>query len=287
MSIFAIDFDARKLIAVSNPSVSASREAGLPSDPYGLAALPEINSVAVACLETGVLILDGVTLASKRTLASSSASTTRVATTSGYLAFGSLDNLGTIGLFSSPKFDLLGRGSVHKEVITSLVFSPGSDQLVSAAGLGLLIWKVPAMEVLRELKGHRDLVRSAQYLSASVIATASYDHSIRIWDVSSGSNLKVISNNTNIVQTLATNSNRSKFACSSGDKTVKVYDCKTYDCVKSMPSATNVLCLGFADETTLIVGAVKSELTLVDAATGSELKKLAPYMQTPLSIVLM
>jgi WD40 repeat protein len=97
-------------------------------------------------------------------------------------------------------FDFLRRNSFkgHRGEITALAISPdGSNAVTGAHSPQLLdgnaiLWRLPGLEFIRLLKGHRVAIYSAAYSpNANVIATGGggvvkgnrwiYDHAIRIW----------------------------------------------------------------------------------------------------------
>jgi WD40 repeat protein len=75
---------------------------------------------------------------------------------------------------------------------TSVAFSSDGNQIVSGVGdkaaHSVNIWCVKTGRLLRSLEGHLDIVTSAAFLpDGSRLASASHDHTIRIWEASTNS----------------------------------------------------------------------------------------------------
>ena len=59
---------------------------------------------------------------------------------------------------------------------------------------------------LKVLKGHTDFVKSAAFnQEGSLIVSASYDKTIRIWDVQTGECLRILEGHTDFVKSAAFN----------------------------------------------------------------------------------
>ena len=75
------------------------------------------------------------------------------------------------------------------------------------------------------LTGHRDRVRNIVWSpDGSWIATASYDHDVRIWDATTGALKATLTGHTDSVYTAAWSADSSRLATGSNDKSLRVWD---------------------------------------------------------------
>ena len=67
--------------------------------------------------------------------------------------------------------------------LTSVVFSPDGNQIVSGSNRLVQVWDAKTGVLLRELRGHTDLVTSVAISSDGCrIVSGSWDKSVRVWD---------------------------------------------------------------------------------------------------------
>ena len=103
------------------------------------------------------------------------------------------------------------------------IFAGGNDQVIYE-------YDTVTGQRIRELKGHKDLVRSLHLDSANKrIISGSYDHSIKVWDAEKGESsedggLKINFQNWSSSWILAAKSNYRKIVCTSQDARVVIID---------------------------------------------------------------
>ena len=117
--------------------------------------------------------------------------------------------------------------------INDVSFSDDSQWLVVAAGESGLsgeatLWKTSDWSRGPVFKGHRDSLYAARIApGAKVLATASYDRDVLIWDVATAKPAKTISGHNDAVFGLSFSFDGRLLATASGDRTVKLWDTAT------------------------------------------------------------
>jgi len=81
----------------------------------------------------------------------------------------------------------------HGSGIMSISFSPDGRMVASAGGTSVKIWDVRTGRLLRTIAEHEDAVLSVSYSGGGDrLVSASVDHSVRVWEASSGNELRRI-----------------------------------------------------------------------------------------------
>ena len=78
------------------------------------------------------------------------------------------------------------------------------------------------------MKGHKDCVKSVAFSpDGKQIVSGSRDQTVRVWDASTGNNLKVLESHTDSVTSVAFSPNGKQIVSGSYDKSVRVWDAST------------------------------------------------------------
>lgn len=121
----------------------------------------------------------------------------------------------------------------HTGQINDVSFSLDSQWLVVAAGeTGLqgeaTLWKTADWTRGPVLGGHRDAIYAARVSpDAKLVATASYDREVQIWDIATGKSIQSLVGHNDAVYGLSFSPNGKLIATASGDRTVKLWDVTT------------------------------------------------------------
>jgi WD40 repeat protein len=124
--------------------------------------------------------------------------------------------------------------------VHALAFSPDGKALAAAGGspaesgaVEIISWA--ERKVLLTLKGHKDVVHDVAWLAGGkLLATASADRTVRVWDAASGKLLHTLSGHSGPVLALAVSPD-GKLLCSGGaDQTIRVWDTATWKPLRSL-----------------------------------------------------
>ena len=85
----------------------------------------------------------------------------------------------------------------------------------------------------KTLEGPTGFIRGLVKINENTIASASWDETIKIWDIITGNCLKTLVGHSGIVSFLV-KVNGNKIASASGDKTMKIWDIITGNCLKTL-----------------------------------------------------
>jgi WD40 repeat protein len=81
---------------------------------------------------------------------------------------------------------------------------------------------------LQTLEGHSDSVESVAFSRDSqMLASGSYDGTIKLWDAKTGSVLQTLEGHSDWVRSVAFSHDSQMVASGSNDKTIKLWDAKT------------------------------------------------------------
>ena len=137
---------------------------------------------------------------------------------------------GEVELRSHPKRELLHKLSGHRGSVNAIAFSDDGQYLVAAAGeAGLFgearLWKVADGSLVKVFQGHKDSLYAVRLSpDGTLLATGSYDSSIKLWNVASGDEAKSLEGHNGAVFELAFRKDGKVLASASGDRTVKLWD---------------------------------------------------------------
>ena len=169
---------------------------------------------------------------------------------------------GEVELQSHPERKLLHKLSGHRGSVNAIAFSDDGQYLVAAAGEpGLFgearLWKVADGALVKVFQGHKDSVYSVRLNPvASLLATGSYDSSIKLWDVASGSEAKSLDGHNGAVFELAFRKDGKVLASASGDRTVKLWNVESGERLDTLKESQKELyTLAFSPDGTRLAAA--------------------------------
>jgi WD40 repeat protein len=135
-----------------------------------------------------------------------------------------------VELQSHPDRKLLLKLSGYRGSVNAVAFSDDGQFLVAAAGEpGLFgearLWKVADGSLVKVFQGHKDSLYAVRLSpDGTLLATGSYDSSIKLWNVADASVAKSLEGHNGAVFELAFRKDGKVLASASGDRTVKLWD---------------------------------------------------------------
>lgn len=150
--------------------------------------------------------------------------------------------------------------------------SPQTGDLLSIDTLSfpqeVVIWSANTRQRIQTLKGHTDTITFASFDGTGThVATASRDHTARIWNVQTGSHL-VLQGHTGSVWTATFSPDGSQVVTASEDHTAKLWDAKTGALQKEWKHESLVRNASFSPGGTYIVTTSNENTFLWEVKTG-------------------
>lgn len=144
------------------------------------------------------------------------------------------------------------------------------------------IWMSPlnfSRDELKTLNGHTDEIAAlVSFENGQKLASASYDKTIRIWDVQTGELLKTLRGHTDAVKVLLPLDNGKKLASASHDKTIRIWDIEAGQTQILTGHEDKVTTLILGDNgKKLVSGSYDKTIRVWDIATRQLLQTLAGH----------
>ena len=146
-----------------------------------------------------------------------------------------------------------------------------------------------AFRTERVLAGHRDRVYEAAYSpDGSLLATASADGYVRIWDPSTGELIQTLDDGRRAIKSVAFSADGKILASTSNDRTIKIWDPKTGDLLRTLNAHTAMVQdLAYSPNGKMLASVGRdAALILWDLSTGKPTERFespAPLMAVAFS----
>ena len=235
---------------------------------------PDNTILVVASESAGALVINPQTLAITRTLAAG--------TSVLCVAFSILDDgnflasgggaSGRIKLYDArDEFAELASIQAHdNKCVVSICFSSSSSLLVTGAqDRTAIIWRVPSLEIVHQLRHHTGYIYGAIFLTDDVLVTASDDKKVCVYTQSSGT-VQVIGEHTHPVHCICLSPDLSTFATGGTDMTVIIYSAVTCERLHMFALLHPAHSICFKGEDQVIVGFFDKvcHAQVIDVRTG-------------------
>ncbi|MDJ0618656.1 MAG: NB-ARC domain-containing protein [Calothrix sp. MO_192.B10] len=188
----------------------------------------------------------------------------------------------------------------HSDWIQSVVFTPNNKILASASfDTTIKLWDVFSGRCFQTLQGHHAAVMSVIFIPLDsqsldrteeqyLLASCSFDGTIKLWNISTGVCLKTLYGHTKEVYCISFNVKENLLASGSVDETIKIWNLSTGECIKTLLGHTNkVWSVVFTnDGKNLVSSSADKTIKLWDIFTGSCSQTLQGHSGEVLSLQL-
>ncbi|KAG6905432.1 hypothetical protein DXG01_002778 [Tephrocybe rancida] len=179
-------------------------------------------------------------------------------------------------------------GSASQSTPHFIGFSPDGKQVVSGNGdKSVHIWDALTGDLLKELKGHTDSVKSVAFSpDGKQVVSGSEDRSVRIWDALTGGLSKELKGHTGWVKSAAFSPDGKQVVSGSKDRLVHIWDAFTGHLVKELKGHTDfVRSVAFSPGGTQVVsGSMDRSVRIWDALTGDLVNELKGHTDSVKSV---
>ena len=141
------------------------------------------------------------------------------------------------------------------------------------------LWNV-ANQARQTLRGHSSEVSSVAFSpSGKQVASGSYDQTVRIWDVETGTQITTLKGHQEAVWPVAFSPDGKRLASGSYDKTIKIWDTESGTEIKTLGGHQDaVMSIVFSpDGRQIISGSFDKMIKVWDVASGAEIKTLGRH----------
>ncbi|ETO05287.1 WD repeat-containing protein [Reticulomyxa filosa] len=150
----------------------------------------------------------------------------------------------------------------------------------------MIIRYVRFFQLLMVLQGHHSTVNSVRFSAdGRKIVSASFDHTVRIWDTSSGKQIQIFRGHTNRVHAARFSPDGHTVVSCSDDGTIRLWKTNTGTEVKKFKKdSTKILDVNFSpDGKYIVAGLQDNTIQLWDVHSGIEMKQLLGHSNNVLS----
>ncbi|KAI8382951.1 WD40-repeat-containing domain protein [Blakeslea trispora] len=156
----------------------------------------------------------------------------------------------------------------HDSSILSLrVNKDRSIMLTGSSDATCILWSLPDLTPIKKLQGHGHSVLDVCFVNG-LIVTASRDHTLRVWNPSTGTEICRMTGHTASVNAVEPIECRNQIVSASGDSTLKLWDVASGECLKTMEGHRLGLATVRFNGKYLFSGGLEGKIKVWDIDTG-------------------
>lgn len=167
----------------------------------------------------------------------------------------------------------------HKDMITSVAFSPDGATLASASADNTIkLWDTRTGDNTRTLEGHSHWIQTVAFSpDGELLASGASDDTIRLWNPKNGSTLRVLTGHQDEVEDVCFSPNGELIASASSDKTVRLWNPNSEHALRILSGHKGtVFAVAFSPNGSLLAsGSFDGSVRLWNPETGETIAEIA------------
>ena len=168
----------------------------------------------------------------------------------------------------------------HRDVVTSVSWSPSGHQLASASDDGRIrVWKMPSGKEKYKWDVGSAITSLSWSPDGMQLACATKDRTVLVWDEASGRQINVLRGHKNIINAVAWSPDGNHIASASSDKTLRIWDPISGTETRAINGVTGIFtCVCWnLDSTKLMSGDGIGSIQLWNILTGTEERQIGAH----------
>lgn len=171
----------------------------------------------------------------------------------------------------SPKTEI-----VHQKEVGFVAFSPDGKSLVTQSANTIYLWNKKG-QFLKTLHKDTQIIASVAFSPDSkLLATGGWDKTVKLWDVSSGTNLKTFSH-TSFVGAVGFSPDSKVLISGDWDGQIKMWEVASGREIKTIAAKNAVNAVAFTSDGKTLAYAADTKITLFDISSGQTLRALSGH----------